>query len=183
MQSRYTLFHLGRHSDARKYYDTSISINPNLPQALNGKGWVELRLGEFEKLGPSMKKQSEFNPRDSTALIGLAGVYADGFFQYEEAEKYAEKAIELDPSSDAAKITLAEVLLSIGKYTKSEKLAAEVLKESHRSTTYNFVVRFIITASLYLSKSNKEATRFGMDLLNYFKSLSYDHVIDWSSRG
>ena len=64
---------------------------------MNGKGWVELRIGEFEKARTLYEKAIKINPRDSTALIGLAGVYADAFFQYEEAEKYAENAIELDP--------------------------------------------------------------------------------------
>ena len=174
--------HLRNYSEAKKFYDNSISINPNLSEALNGKAYVELKLGEYQKAKSLFDKAVRINARDSVALKGLAEVHQNGFFEYEQAKKYAESALDQDHTSYSIKLILAEVLLSTGQYIRCEELAAEVRDNFHAATT-GFVARHVLTASFYFRKDKEHAIKAGMDLLNYFKSLSYDQVFDWNFRG
>jgi hypothetical protein len=72
--------------------------------------------------------------------------------------------------------------LSTGQYKRAEELATEV-RDATRGVTNGFLTRFIITASLYLRNMKEEGITAGMDLFNYVKSVSYDHVINWNFRG
>lgn len=103
-------------SDAEK----AIAIDPSLAEAHAALGWVRFFADwKFADGLSELRRAKELAPWNPTAndLLARVVVYLG---QFEEAEKLAWQAIELDPLAYQARISLGRVLFTEGKLDEAE---------------------------------------------------------------
>lgn len=175
------LYSLNRFSDSLEYFEKTLQIDPNYVQALVGMGNSYFRLEKFNVAKEVLEKALRLNPNNVDANLAMGSLMHDGFYEIEEARKYAEKALSLDGDNIVAKANLAEALLAFGKYEKSSSYAFEVLEEGPEPLGYP--MRLVIVCSLYFRKRFEEAAKAALDLVEYYETMHDNIVIIWKFHG
>jgi tetratricopeptide (TPR) repeat protein len=188
------LFKLAENKDTAGYVAEAIASNfdklPENVQTLlkklkpnNVEGWVMKgyalhNLQRYDEAIASYDKAIEINPNDADAWHNK-GTALDELGKYNEAIACYDKAIEINPDSLDIKANLAEALLISKDYSKSERLAKEVIDKTDDKILV-YIMRLLIVCSLYVRGSMDEGRKETLDLLNYFESIPIDSEYDWS---
>ncbi|HKG87361.1 MAG TPA: tetratricopeptide repeat protein [Nitrososphaeraceae archaeon] len=169
---------LGEYETAIQNYKEAIRLERSPSDLyLSSIGIANYHLGRYEKALEYLIQAVKINPNSVDSLVTLGAIYNDGFFDPNKAKEYFERAILIDPTSLIAKINLAEILLILSEYDRSEELSKEVRDSNNEN--YGFVARFFLICSLYLRHTYEDASILTLDILNYCESLPADYVIDW----
>ena len=97
-------FNSGTNDEAEKAWQKCLALAPNHAAALNGLGQLALMKRQYDKAETYLLKAADNNA--STAYFGLARVYLlQG--KYEQAEKWAQKLVTAEPSSQEGPKMLA----------------------------------------------------------------------------
>ncbi len=107
--------------EALEYYDMSLQIDPELPEALAGRGCMQLRLGKSAEAAKDLEKAFQLDPFNHLAIPGLAEVRItagkldeglkiletgreryqhDGMFLHGSGRAYALAAAQIDKQKD-----------------------------------------------------------------------------------
>ncbi len=119
----------GNYLQSVKYFEKIIEINPQIPQAYNGLGLAKKAINEdLSEVAWLFKKAIELDPDFAIAYDNLGKAYY-GAAEYEKAEKYCKRAIELKADLYGAHLSLAWIYL-LGKSKPSQAIHhfKEVLK-------------------------------------------------------
>ncbi len=171
-------FQLKNYKKAKRNYEQSLAVNPSNTFALSNMGLVLGRLGQYEQAIGYCEKAVKIDPRSASAWNMMGYMYADKFCDHNRAREYFEKALAIQPDYVLAKANLAETLLILKEYTRSEKLASEV-KDHPYEQTYGFVSRFIIACSLYYRNAADKGIEALQDLWSYYMTIPSDYKFHW----
>src|SRR5262249_55619270 len=114
---------------ASKSAEKAVAIDPDLAEAHAALGWVRFFIEwKFTEGLTELRLAEKISPSNPTAsdLLARVVVYLG---QFDEAEKVARRAIELDPLAYQARISLARVLFTEGKLNEADasgRTAAEL---------------------------------------------------------
>jgi putative PEP-CTERM system TPR-repeat lipoprotein len=111
----------GRPDDAIRMLGTVLSADPSNKTALLWRGNVEESKGDHSAAVADYRHLLERDSENKDALNNLSFLLAEYLHQPDEALKYAEKALELNPSDPATQDTLGWVLYRKGLYELSVK--------------------------------------------------------------
>ncbi|MFQ5645603.1 MAG: tetratricopeptide repeat protein [bacterium] len=114
----------------------------------------EHAIKEYEKL-------LEKNPRDKTAILGLANMYFDAD-RYPEAINYYRKYLAIDPANNNAKVDLAVMYRRSGKSDQAVSLLNEVIKNDSRHLIAKMNLGIILHYDL---KDSEKAIKVWQDFL------------------
>jgi cytochrome c-type biogenesis protein CcmH/NrfG len=91
-----------RFSDAVEYYDRALAIDPKNNDVRVDAGTCYRRSGRPDIAEKYYREALALNPNHAFANMNLGVVLAYDFGKYEEATKYFEKYVKLDPASPNA---------------------------------------------------------------------------------
>ncbi|KAI9291786.1 TPR-like protein [Neoconidiobolus thromboides FSU 785] len=100
-------FKAGQQEESRKIYDQLILTHKNSAEAHNYYAEMLLTLGDFDKVNEELNKSIELDDKYPLPLINKAIIHID-HGQYQEANHFLLKAVELDPRSDLVQASLAQ---------------------------------------------------------------------------
>jgi tetratricopeptide (TPR) repeat protein len=164
---------------AIRHYKKAMSIDRGTPDFYLAKlGIANYRLGRYNEALDLLLQALKENPNSVDVLVLLGAIYNDGFSEYEKARECFDRAFSLDPASLLVKINLAEILLILDDYDRSEAFAKDVRDRS--SENYGFIARFLLVCLLYWRERYYKASAATIDLLSYYESLPQDYVISWN---
>ncbi len=101
-----------RSSDARRFLEKALELDPASPTALRQLGELELAAGDFAKAGSHLKKAREVRPEDSTAAFEL-GQALEKSGEFPGARDALEASLKLVPSQMPARLLLGRVYLEL----------------------------------------------------------------------
>ncbi len=141
---------LGRHEDAEKEFQRSMSLNPNdaCPYAQSGSMYYDL--GKYPEAIAAFKRAVSLSPSyGSYMFLGNSYVYAR---DYEPSIEAYKKAIQIDPKNKRAYYQLGIAYDYQQRYEESIKVYNEVLKidPDHEGARYSLAVA-------YAAQHNKRA--------------------------
>jgi tetratricopeptide (TPR) repeat protein len=103
---------------AVSYYKQALRADSKNPQLYNKLGISELKLGDRGAARKDFKQALKRDPRNISALNNLGAVaYLDK--KYKDSVKYLKQALELDESSAAAHLNLAEAWMGMGQLDRA----------------------------------------------------------------
>jgi serine/threonine-protein kinase len=109
-----------------KYYSRAYDLNPELPEASLGLGWLYFHRGLFDLSYESFKKAFELEPGSAEVNAGIAA-FLRSVGLYEKAIKYHLRAIESDPFTISHYSGCANCYFYIGEYEKAIRLIKEAI--------------------------------------------------------
>lgn len=173
--------------DAKKYMETALSINPNLPELNNNLGLVHLNLNNVENSIYYFKKAIELNKNYVLAHINLGMAHVN-LKKVTEAKKNYLKAIEIEPNNLLANYNLANLLKRLGDHTNSEfyyKKAIEInpkylpaynnVLDLYDKSNQNEKLNNLIYSAEKIFKDDQVINSFKAKLL--FKNKRYKEVV------
>jgi tetratricopeptide (TPR) repeat protein len=169
---------LEKYEEAIKAYDKAIEIDPKNIYAWHNKGNAFYNLGKYDEAINCYDRLLEIDPNYADAWL-RKGTALTHLEKYNEGIASYDKAIEINPDSLDTKASLAEALLISKDYSKSERLAKEVIDRTDDKILV-YVMHLLIVCSLYMRGSMSEGGKETLDLLNYFESVPTDSEYDWS---
>ncbi|MGH8361979.1 MAG: tetratricopeptide repeat protein [Gammaproteobacteria bacterium] len=107
---------------ALKAFAAALALRPNDPDALEGQGLAQRRVGLFDAAIASLGQAFTQNPRNAVLAKDIAGTYM-GMGRYPDAERWSLRALTLAPDSIAAKEQYVDSLL-LGSGDIARALAA-----------------------------------------------------------
>jgi len=122
-----------RSSDARKFLEDALQIDPASATALRQLGELELAAGDFAKASAHLKRAHELRPDDSMAAFEL-GVAMEKSGNWLGARDALESALKLAPSLLPARLGLGHVYLQLKDAKNAEdQFEAALLVDSNNS--------------------------------------------------
>jgi len=123
-----TLLKLNEFTQARRDLDHAMSLNPNLPGLCTLAGTARDKDGDAKAAEPAFRTALEQNPNDFDANLYLGAILYNRRAM-DEAKKYLQKAMSLNPRSTMARYETAMWLSTSGQYQDAvgvlEKLTAD----------------------------------------------------------
>ena len=105
---------------ARRDAEKAVAVGPDLAEAHAALGWVRFFIEwKFTEGLTQLRRAEQISPWNPTTNDQLARVAAY-FGQFDEAEKVARQAIDLDPLAYQARISLARVLFTERRLNEAE---------------------------------------------------------------
>lgn len=145
-----TALDLGQFQRARKDLDNAVRLNPAIPGAWTWAGMARDRVSDEEGAKEAFRKALEADPRDFEAMFHLGAIlYRER--DMEPAGRYIAGALELQPSSAAARYAMALVRSASGDVDKAVKDLEAVV-----AATPNWVEPHVKLASLYFRLKRQE---------------------------
>ena len=121
-----------RSSDARRFLEKALLLDPTSPTALRQLGELELAAGDFAKASLHLKRACELRPDDSTAVFEL-GEAMEKAGDWPGARDALESSLKLAPSQISARLLLGHVYLQL----KDAKNAADQFEAALLVDSYN----------------------------------------------
>lgn len=122
------LFQLNEFPQARRDLDRAMAIDSNLPGLCTLDGTARDKDGDAKAAEPAFRRALEQNPDDFEANLYLGAILYNRR-EMEEAKKYLQRAIQLNPKSTMARYETAMWLSTSGQYQDAvqvlEKLTAD----------------------------------------------------------
>jgi len=118
------LSELGKDREALNDFDKFLSLGPTATGLLS-RGLCYLKLKDYEGAARDFRAALEQNPKDLQTHVNLAltmliiGRHADAKFE-------CEKALDLDPTNQGAKLMLAHVLARVGERERAKVILQEL---------------------------------------------------------
>lgn len=116
------LIEQGKSDEAKQAISEARKLNPDDVGLITSEADIYLKLNDTENYKRLIKEALAKNPNDKVLLFNL-GVTSSNASQFDEAEKYYKKVIELDPNYTDAYMNLAALLLK-----PDEKIVADMNK-------------------------------------------------------
>jgi len=127
---------LGKDDEAIKFIETAKKEDPNNLDLIIGEGNYYLKKGDNVKFAEAMQKAVELDPKNKLINFNLATAYYQ-LKKYDQAKKYYEKTLELDPNYVDAYKGLAYIIL-VPEEKITEKLNDDkVLMDDNLYNKYN----------------------------------------------
>ncbi len=126
----------GKDDEAIKFIETAKKEDPNNIDLIIGEGNYYLKKGDNEKFAEAMQKAVNIEPNNKLFNFNLATAYYQ-LGKYDEAKKYYEKTIELDPNYVDAYKGLAFIILAPEEAITKEMNKDEVLMNDALYNKYN----------------------------------------------
>jgi len=127
---------LGKDDEAIKFIETAKKEDPNNLDLIIGEGNYYLKKGDNVKFAEAMQKAVELDPNNKLFNFNLATAYYQ-LKKYDQAKKYYEKTLELDPNYVDAYKGLAYIIL-VPEEKITEKLNDDkVLMDDNLYNKYN----------------------------------------------
>ncbi|MFH1681433.1 MAG: fused MFS/spermidine synthase, partial [Candidatus Eisenbacteria bacterium] len=133
---------LGRDEEAADAYRKALEIAPQSVEALNSLAILEAGMGNHEKAVSLLRRATEAGPNRPEAWNTLAWFLAEKGTDLENALRFAERAVELEPSAPHHD-TLAWVLFKRGELERAREAARTALDLSPGNETYRERLRVI----------------------------------------
>ena len=127
---------LGKDDQAIKFIEKAKKEDPNNLDLIIGEGNYYLKKGDNEKFAAAMQKAVELDPKNKLINFNLATAYYQ-LKKYDEAKKYYEKTLELDPNYVDAYKGLAYIVLVPEEGITKEMNKDEVLMNDKLYNKYN----------------------------------------------
>jgi arylsulfatase A-like enzyme/Tfp pilus assembly protein PilF len=122
-----------RSSDARRFLEKALQIDPASPTALRQLGELELAAGDFAKASVHLKRACELRPDDSTAAFEL-GEAMEKAGDWPGAREALEASLKLAPSQMSARLMLGRVYLQLKDAKNAQdQFEAALLVDSNNS--------------------------------------------------
>jgi tetratricopeptide (TPR) repeat protein len=122
-----SLGNLGRYSEAIKWLDKALEIDPCSTYALNNKGWALHYLNRYEEAIECYDKALK-NNANNVDILNLKGWALSRLGKHEEAIKWLNKALKIDPRYIQALNLKALSLNLLGRYCDAIKWLNKALK-------------------------------------------------------
>jgi tetratricopeptide (TPR) repeat protein len=120
---------LGKYEDAIRFYDKALEIDPNnLVVLMNGKARVFWELGRLEEEIECCKIGLKIDPKNVHILNTIGGALSAN--NDEEAMKYIDKALEIEPENIMALLGKGGCCINMERYDEAKKLIDKVLELS-----------------------------------------------------
>ncbi len=114
------LYDLGKHDEAIKAYDRSISINPQYAEAWINKGNALYGLGKYDEAIKAYDQAISINPQFAEAWYNKGNALY-GLGKYDEAIKAYDQAISINPQFAEAWNNKGNALRDLDKYDEAIK--------------------------------------------------------------
>jgi tetratricopeptide (TPR) repeat protein len=169
------------YSDLKKYpqaienMEKAANLNPKYFDCLSIIYYIT---DYFKKAVESLNKLIENNLDDAKTYDLLGHIYANKFYNYDEAINYFNKCIKMNPQSIEQKSNLLEALLGAGRYDEVNSYATEILEIS-KNNVLNLNVRCIVLCSKFFD-GNKDVTKLVSEFMEYYNELPENFDIDWN---
>ncbi|HKT42893.1 MAG TPA: tetratricopeptide repeat protein [Rhodanobacteraceae bacterium] len=109
---------------ALKAFAAVLVLRPNDPDALEGQGLVQRRMGRFDAAIASLEQAFTQSPRSTVLAEDIAGTYMV-MGRYPDAERWSQRAMTLEPDNIAAEADLVRsILLDTGDTARALAVAA-----------------------------------------------------------
>ncbi len=149
----------GNDNDAIKFIEDAKKEDPNNLDLIIGEGNYYLKKGDNEKFAAAMKKAVELEPNNKLYNFNLATALYQ-MKKYDEAKKYYQKTIDLDPSFVDAYKGLAYIVLVPEKALTDKMNTDEVLMNDRLFNKYKNQQKELYKKALpYFEKALKYAPK------------------------
>jgi len=108
-------------------YTQALTLSPKNPDLLYGRAMLAEKFGRIDLLEQDLHTILADNPKDNQALNALGYTLADRTDRYQEAHKYIERALKIDPEDVATLDSMGWVLHKMG----NNKEAVKYLKKAY----------------------------------------------------
>lgn len=119
---------LGRVFDAKRLFEGVLDIVPDYQLALYGMGVVNLELEDFEQAKLCLQAATREKVSEPKIFINLA-IACMGLNDYDQARQWAEKALAMDSTSEAAKYTLGRIHTESGQREAATGIFERIIDE------------------------------------------------------
>ncbi len=126
----------GKDDEAIKFIEKAKKEDPNNLDLIIGEGNYYLKKGDNVKFAAAMQKAVELDPKNKLINFNLATAYYQ-LKKYDDAKKYYEKTLELDPNYVDAYKGLAYIILVPEEKITNEMNKDEVLMNDKLYNKYN----------------------------------------------
>jgi len=116
----------GRNSEALHYFESAVSVAPELAAAHNNLGTLRLNSGDIAAAEADFRQAIRLDPAYPEAYYHLGSTLRRQL-RYREAESAFRKALELKPDYHEALNNLGDVLMGTGRLEEAEGIFMEVL--------------------------------------------------------
>jgi superkiller protein 3 len=131
-------FHgLGNFNESRRSYDKALEIDPKYAMAWNDKAWLLYKQDMYQEAVDYSDRAIEILNRNLAATIDTKAVALEKLGKNDEALKWIDKALELDPTDSIVWIHKGDILKALGNqtgseaaYDKAKELPEQILDES-----------------------------------------------------
>jgi tetratricopeptide (TPR) repeat protein len=162
------------------YYKMALTANPNHFESLVALGIFLYKVGNYYQSKKQLELAIKIRNNDWRLLLAIGCVLSDGYNQYKEAKEYFEQSLTFNPNSNVAKMNLAQVLILLNDFDKSQKYLEEILVKltdiEDRSTA--IILRTLLICSIYLNK-NEMSQKYTDELLEYSELKNFQ-LIKWN---
>lgn len=163
-QSYFTLGNIYLRQDIREkakvYYDSALTLNPNLPRAHLNLGLIHLGKGELDSAGAAFARVLAINPYEEKALNNLSAVYRlKG--EYQKSVQFARAAAELRPNYIFAYSNLSQAYLGLHQPDS----AVLALKEGLANSPHSLQLKYYLAEHFLKQNQPGEAEGLLEDIL------------------
>jgi len=178
-----------RYEEALPYFDKSIELAPDYALPIVNKAEALCKLGLIE-VAQSLLEEASDKLRDQEkglAYLGLAVLFSDYVKDSEKAAKYYNLAEELTPINEGGLLSIAEVLIRLGRHDEARERISTMMKQI-KTDRYKIVANFLLFASFALEGDHKNANNHFPDFIDQFTELSDSGNLktilrEWSYQG
>lgn len=181
---------LARHylasGDAGKALVVSDKVMPLFPKAiglLEVRGKAKMALERFDAAARSFEKLVKEKPKNTDALSLLASAY-DASNNYPKLERAAQEILSLKSGDDMARIYLAKVEVSRGKWQKAEDILSEIKGDFSNGIMYSSLrgrislVKKDYDKAIYFFDKNFQAEKSSATLLQLAMTYRFSGKVD-----
>ena len=158
----------GKHQEAYDVLTIALKAAPENRDVLYARALIAERLNKLDVLESDLRKILAENPEDVGALNALGYTLTDRTQRYDEAEKYLQKAISLQPDEAVIVDSYGWLQFKRGKY----ELALEYLRKAYATQPENEIAAHIAEV-LWVMGKKKEAKEFFEPIFNKFPDDEY----------
>ncbi len=109
-----------------------LSADPDNVEALIGIGFLFYEMRDYDKAEKNLGKAVKSNPERVDAIVGLGMAY-EALFRPNDAKAQFDRALEIEPTSEFAKVRKAYFLAGTGESAEAVKLLREVVAATNDS--------------------------------------------------
>jgi TolB-like protein len=161
------------YENALKQYAIALRSHPNHVLALAWMGFTQRRMGRFEEALPNLLRAAELDPLDRRYpdMIGNTHVFLG---RYEEAERYCEQVIRMDPNSAGPYCRKAWLyLIWQGDTTEARKVVDQALRNNKELASKPAIFEVLLTTDIYDRKFEAAVDRLAQ------RSQDFDNMAEY----
>ncbi|WP_143473449.1 tetratricopeptide repeat protein [Flavilitoribacter nigricans] len=125
---------LDYHQDAIEAFQKALELDAN-----SGKYWTNLGVAyrltaQYDKAESCYMRALELNPDYAKLYTSLGALHLTHTMKFEEAIRFLEKAIQLDPGQEVAYANMALAQASVGNFASAEQYLVKATMKGYRNT-------------------------------------------------